>query len=72
MDLQLLRQVDDKWQTLERIFINCPHWIVDEVWAQKQSQEEYSSIMILVFIECTDTLRVNDQYLESSIRLLVL
>ena len=63
LHLKLLRQIDDQREVLQGTLIDRPHGIVDEIGTQKQRQQEYPRVMILVLVEGADALGVDDEHL---------
>jgi len=61
--LELLGQVDDQRKVLKSVLVYSSHRVVDEIRAKKKSEQENPGVMVLVFIEGSNTLRVDDEHL---------
>jgi len=64
MNLYLLRQIHNQREVLQRRFINRPHRVEHKVRRRQQRKQKYARVVVLLLVEGTDSLRINDQALE--------
>lgn len=64
LGFDVLGEIDDQIQSINRIFIDVADAIVDEGAAQQQTEQEYSAVMIRIFVHASETFSVDQDSLE--------
>ena len=60
LDLQGLRQVYDQGEIVQCVLVDWPHTIINQQRAEQQSQQEYFGVVVLLLVECSKSLSVDD------------